>query len=257
MPLRPGRAATTSSTRDDPGRGGDFITAPELHPIFGATLSGLVLDAWERLGEPDPFTVREIGPGTGALAESLLAALRGTPLGDRLRYAARRGRRPTGSTRSGPGSPRPGSPVPGRARPTATRRRRSSGSCIANEVLDALPVHRVRQRGSDLREVAVDADADGAFLEVEIDPSTPALAARLSDEGVVLADGQTAEICLDLDDWVAGAAAGLERGLLLLSTTAPRPRRCTTRSGGATARSAPTSGTRSTTTRTATSVGRT
>jgi SAM-dependent MidA family methyltransferase len=198
-----------------PGRGGDFITAPELHPIFGATLSGLVLDAWERFGRPDAFTIREYGPGTGALAASLIGALAGTPLGDIVRYA----------------------PVEVEGRSLEAIRARLAAAdlidrlidpvgaaatrpiaevVIANEVLDALPVHRVRQRGSDLREIAVGVDADGAFLEIEIDPSTPALAGRLSDEEVALADGQTAEICLAVDDWVANAAAGLARGLLLL-----------------------------------------
>ena len=63
-----------------PGRSGDFITAPELHPIFGATLSGLVVETWERLGRPSPMTVREYGAGTGALAAAMLDALGGGPL---------------------------------------------------------------------------------------------------------------------------------------------------------------------------------
>ena len=37
-----------------------------------------------------------------------------------------------------------------------------------------------------------------------------------SSEGIELVDGQTAEICLAIDRWVADAAAGLGRGLLLL-----------------------------------------
>ncbi len=90
------------------------------------------------------------------------------------------------------------------------------GIVIANELLDALPVHRVRQRGTTLREIAVGLDEDEAFVDVEIEPSTPALMRRLSTEGIELVDGQTAEICLDLDAWVADAAAGLARGLLVL-----------------------------------------
>ncbi len=89
------------------------------------------------------------------------------------------------------------------------------GVVLANEVLDALPVHRVRQRGDRLVEVAVGLEGS-AFTEVEVEPSTPALADRLADEGIELADGQTAEICLALDPWIASTAAELERGLLLL-----------------------------------------
>ena len=51
-----------------PGRDGDFLTAPEAHPIFGAALARAVADAWDRLGRPEGFILREYGAGTGALA---------------------------------------------------------------------------------------------------------------------------------------------------------------------------------------------
>ena len=89
------------------------------------------------------------------------------------------------------------------------------GCVLANEVLDALPVHRVVQRGSRLRELLVDW-RDGRFVELEGDPSTPAFAARLAAENIEMREGQRAEICLALDDWIAAAARGLGRGLLLL-----------------------------------------
>ena len=90
-----------------------------------------------------------------------------------------------------------------------------TGAVLANEVLDALPVHRVRRRGDVLRELAVGLDGD-RLVEVEVDPTTPALGARLASEGIELVDGQTAEICLALDGWIADAASGLAGGLLLL-----------------------------------------
>jgi SAM-dependent MidA family methyltransferase len=90
------------------------------------------------------------------------------------------------------------------------------GVVIANEVLDALPVHRVRRRGARLRELAVDVDADGAFVEVEVDPTTPALGERLARGSTELVDGQTAEIALGVDDWVSEATRGLRRGLLII-----------------------------------------
>ena len=58
-----------------PGRDGDFLTAPEAHPIFGAALSRAVADAWDRLGRPDPFVLREYGAGTGTFALAILDAL--------------------------------------------------------------------------------------------------------------------------------------------------------------------------------------
>ena len=57
------------------------------------------------------------------------------------------------------------------------------GLGIANEVLDALPTHRVVMRGGRLREVLVGIRG-GAFVDVEAAPTTPALARRLEDEGI-------------------------------------------------------------------------
>ncbi len=54
------------------------------------------------------------------------------------------------------------------------------------------------------------------FTDLEDELSTPALAERLAAEAIELADGQFAEICLAIDQWVAEAAAGLERGVVLL-----------------------------------------
>jgi SAM-dependent MidA family methyltransferase len=89
------------------------------------------------------------------------------------------------------------------------------GCVFGNEVVDALPVHRVVQRGRDLRELMVSIE-DDRFVELEREPSTPALGRRLEDEGVMLRDGQIAEVCLEVDEWIAQAVKLLERGLLLL-----------------------------------------
>ena len=58
--------------------------------------------------------------------------------------------------------------------------------------------------------------ADDRLVDVEAESTTPALAARLAAESIELADGQHAEICLAVEGWIEGAAAGLARGVLLL-----------------------------------------
>jgi SAM-dependent MidA family methyltransferase len=194
-----------------PGRRGDFMTAPELHPIFGEMLARAIVQVWDGLGRPEQFVVREHGAGDGALAASLLASLRATPLGGLLRYQAveidgRRLARLRDRLQD--------QGLADRLEPVTDRP--FDGIVLANEVLDALPVHRVRRRGDVVRELAVDVRDDGSFVEVEFEPTTPALGARLASEGIDLVDGQTAEVCLALDAWIADAAAPLLRGLLLL-----------------------------------------
>ena len=55
-------------------RGGDFITSPEVGPLFG-TVIARALDAWwKELGSPSRFDVVECGAGPGTFARSILAA---------------------------------------------------------------------------------------------------------------------------------------------------------------------------------------
>ena len=196
-----------------PGRGGDFLTAPELHPIFGATLGAGLHEIWERLDRPDPFLVQEHGAGTGALALAILGAITDDDFHGAIRYEPvevdprRVAAFMEAMSTAGHGE---------RVFKPGERAGRFDGVILANEVLDALPVHRVRQRGATLRELAVDLRAGGGLTEVEIDPTTTDLAARLALEDISLIDGQIAEICLGLDAWLAAAVGPLRRGVALL-----------------------------------------
>lgn len=134
------------------GRRGDFITSPEVGPLFGAVL-GRFLDAeWKRLGHPDPFTVVDLGAGPGTLARSVMAAR--PSCADALRYVAvevspaQRERHPEGveSLATMPLDP-------------------FDGVVVANELLDNLPFRLAVYDGG-WREAYVDVDAHGQFVEV-------------------------------------------------------------------------------------------
>jgi SAM-dependent MidA family methyltransferase len=56
------------------GRRADFITSPELGPLFGDVVARALDAEWERLGRPDPYVVIEAGAGRGALARSVIDA---------------------------------------------------------------------------------------------------------------------------------------------------------------------------------------
>ena len=197
-----------------PGRDGDFLTAPEAHPIFGAALARAVADAWDRLGRPDPFVLREYGAGTGTLALAVLDGLAAEhpDLAARLRYdpieVEPRRLEAIASRLAEAGHA-------GVMVETGTSAAPITGFVVANEVLDALPVHRAVVRDGVLREVFV-GSRNGAFVDVEADPTTPALAARLAEESIDLVEGQRAELSLSLGPWLDAASAGLERGVLLL-----------------------------------------
>lgn len=195
-----------------PGRTGDFLTAPETHPVFGRAVARQVADAWEHLGRPGTFTLREHGAGEGTLARAILdglaaeapdvlAATRYQPVEVEPARVAAFERRLAAAGHGARIEP-----------PTSDR---IVGVILANEVLDALPVHRVRHGAAGLEELYVDWQG-GRFVNVAGRPSTPALARRLRDDDVTLLDGQLAEVCLVADTWIADVAAPLDRGVLLL-----------------------------------------
>jgi SAM-dependent MidA family methyltransferase len=186
-----------------PGRAGaDFLTAPETHPIFGAAVARQIREVRDRLGVPARFTIREYAAGGGALAGAILREL-----GPGVRYEAVE---PNAFRRAELEARVPGAIAFAEAPQAAFE-----GIVVANELLDAFPVHRVVVRAGRLLEVHV-GWGDGRFVDVESDPSTPALAARLADEGIALGEGQQAEISLGIAPWLAEVARDLRRGAVLL-----------------------------------------
>ena len=70
------------------GRRGDFITSPEVGPLFGAVLARAIDAWWNELGRPSDFAVVEAGAGPGTLARAILAA---ASVGARRQRSALRG----------------------------------------------------------------------------------------------------------------------------------------------------------------------
>ena len=205
---------------DRPTDAGDFLTAPETHPIFGWTIARRIEQMWAELGRPRPFHLIEHGAGSGTLALSILEGFRrhgSAELLTAIRYEPVETnpyrlidlhesfeKAGLAELLSPAGSPSNG-PVP------------VTGVILANEFLDALPVHRVAARGGHLLELFVTWQ-DG-FVEVRGEPSTSELAERFADDGIVpddLAEGQVAEICLGLAPWLDDAARRLARGFVVV-----------------------------------------
>ncbi len=67
------------ATRDPFGRGGDFITAPEISQMFGELIGLFLAQVWIDQGRPGRFVLAEPGPGRGTLMADALRALRAVP----------------------------------------------------------------------------------------------------------------------------------------------------------------------------------
>ena len=60
------------TSREPFGRGGDFVTAPEISQMFGELVAVWLHAAWDAAGRPEPFVLAEIGPGRGTLMKDML-----------------------------------------------------------------------------------------------------------------------------------------------------------------------------------------
>jgi SAM-dependent MidA family methyltransferase len=197
------------------GRAGDYRTSPERTPLFAATFARYFAKLFDELGRPPSFHLVEAGGGAGHFAEGVLRALeRDAPAAfNALRYVFDEAGEDA-RLRAARRLSRFGARVEFRR---VEELETPPAACVvfSNELLDALPVHRVRVRGGRLRELFVGPGAAGGFAWVEREPSTPRLAEHFARAGVTLEEGQAAEVCLDAGEWVARAARLAERGFLV------------------------------------------
>jgi SAM-dependent MidA family methyltransferase len=61
--------------REPFGRGGDFVTAPEISQLFGEMIGVFLVHAWQAQGCPEPVHIAEIGPGRGTLMSDALRVI--------------------------------------------------------------------------------------------------------------------------------------------------------------------------------------
>lgn len=202
------RGAPIFGARPGGPDGSDFVTAPELSPLFGAALARQVAEAL-RLGGLQE--VMEFGAGSGALAEQVLGALRleGVPL---RRYAivelagALRARQQERLARFGAQvqwlDSWPEDRGPGDAAAL-------EAVVIGNEVLDAMPVKLLHWDGRDWFERGVVAAPPGEARRLAYGDRPTALRPPRADEAL---PGAVLEVHPHATAFVATLAARLARG---------------------------------------------
>lgn len=201
------------------GPEGDYITSPEVDEAFGRLVGRALSHLDGRLGSPDPFVVMEMGPGKGTLCRDLLAGLasEAPDLRRRVRYVLAE---PSAAMRDLQRATLAGADLLENVAwipwEETVRRAPFTGCLLANEFLDALPVHLVEWQGGSLKEIYVTLAPDGRLAEEAGEPSDPRLEEYFAPLGAVLAEGQRAEVNLAALDWISQAARALDRGFALV-----------------------------------------
>lgn len=191
------------------GREGDFFTAADVGPAFGRCLARQLVAMDERLGKPARFRYVEHGAGRGSLAKDVLDALAADAPELAARLDAALIDRSAGMRRTAKLN------VPmASVEADATRVTGGSGCVVAVELLDALPVHRLRRRGRALREVMVALEGD-SLVEIEGEPGEAVLA-WANRYGAPIDDGDEAEACPALEPTLTALAGSIDRGFVLI-----------------------------------------
>ncbi|MDP9071643.1 MAG: SAM-dependent methyltransferase [Actinomycetota bacterium] len=229
------------------GAGRDFLTSPEVGPLFGAVVARALDGRWDALGRPDPLVVVEAGAGAGKLAAHVLGAR--PRCASALRYVlvepsealrarqAQRLRLEPPASVLGPTGPGPADGDGERgplvaAGPLATSlaelpAHRVTGVVLANELLDNLPFRLLERRSSTWFEVRV-GEQGGRLSEVLVaaPPATVAEAERLAPDAP---DGGRIPLQEAAVEWLHHALSLVERGAVVVfdyaDTTASLARR--------------------------------
>jgi len=200
------------------GAAGDYYTSPELHPAFAWLIAGQAVAVWEQLGRPRPFQFVEVGGGSGLFARDFLRSAASAPAfaaaldyridepsaglqalqRERLEQAGFAERVNWSSGRAGDWYPDS-----------------VHGLILANELLDALPVHLVTRLEGELLELYV-VERNGQLRLEPGSVSTPALPRYFKALGLDPPEGGQAEVNLNATRWVQRAARSLRAGILLL-----------------------------------------
>ena len=206
------------SPREKMGRQGDYLTSPEVHPIFGWLVGKQLGQMWEVIGRPEPFAIVEMGAGAGALARDILDwARRHAP----EFFAALEYRLVEVSDELAARQRRAVQEVDERLEKAAWLPSLEAlvegsvvGCFLSNELADAFPVHRVTVREGRLQEVYVDWH-HGRFQESLGPPSTPALEDYFRRLSLLPGEDCLAEVNLDALDWMQAVARALGRGFVM------------------------------------------
>jgi SAM-dependent MidA family methyltransferase len=205
------------------GNGRDYVTSSGLHRAYGALMARQAAEMWTLAGAPERFEFVEFGPGTGRFAADFLSEASGSAgFARALRYVmvetspALRARQAARLERLQADTAAPVIECVWCSLEECEAAGVECGCLFANEVLDALPVHRVIGASDGAQEVYVTATPGGGLREVLLPPSTDAIGAFLEMSGIRPVPGQEVDICLDAPRLVGRWARLLRRGWLVI-----------------------------------------
>lgn len=189
------------------GADGDYITSLDVSPVFSAVIARQVSEIWSLMDSPSDFVLIEAGAGRGWLSQGILETLEKTSPALYSSITVRcveKNPSLRGQTSDKIVWHEDIKEIQGPVR----------GVILSNELIDSLPVHRVKVSDGLLKEVFTGFDAD-AFIDVEGSPSTSEIKGYFDKAGLLPAEGALAEVNLNALKWLSDASALLSEGFVM------------------------------------------
>lgn len=194
------------------GRQGDFITAPELTPLFGYTLANQCQQILSVVSAPH---ILEFGAGTGALCISLLTQLERLHCLPDCYYILE-----VSAHLQEQQKERIQAQIPHLADRVqwlhAWPQTAFNGVILANEVLDAMPVHRFKLDDNAVLESFIQLNEQGQLQEHFLPCHNPRLLSYIQNCIPAVPKPYSSEVNLFVEDWIAQLYHILNQGLVLL-----------------------------------------
>lgn len=194
------------------GASGDFITAPEVSSLFGLCVAAQCAEVLDLIGG----SVLELGAGSGKLALSILTGLQSSPPEHYyiLEPSAELQLRQSEFLREALTAE-----LFSRVSWLETLPEQFVGVCVANEVMDALPVELFTKHDGDVHQVCVERGDEGfKFVSRPANESLNLLVIDIEDElQSSFVDGYRSEVCSVLSPWITSLAMAMKKGVVLLS----------------------------------------
>lgn len=201
-----------SSSLQKLGRQGDFITAPELTPLFGKALANQCQQILSTLESP---TLLEYGAGTGKLCVDVLTHLEHLNCLPQVYFILE-----VSSNLRHRQLELIQKEIPHLAHHVKWLDRWPdkpfNGAIIANEVLDAMPVHRFMKTDEGIMESFIAIDEQGLLIEQFKPCDNSRLTAYINDNLVLQTLPYLSEVNLFLDDWLLNNYRILNQGAVFL-----------------------------------------
>ncbi|MHB1757984.1 MAG: class I SAM-dependent methyltransferase [Leptospirillum sp.] len=197
--------------------GSDFVTAPEVSPIFSLLIAEQMIELDRYLGSPEKFYLIETGPGNGTLMRSILTYMKliEPQLFERVHPVMLEAspflRQTQEKQLSGLMLKNP----PLWMDVQTFSLSKIEGVIFGNEFLDALPAHWVSRSNGELMEIHVEIEKNGVVKKIKKPLSNPDIKKYFEWLGVDLPEGCESEISLDAISILEKLDSIMDRGFML------------------------------------------